>query len=242
MQDRYAGDVGDFITFGLLRHLHESSRRALRIGINWYLTPDEAHNGDGKHVGYLSSGNRWHTALNTCDPELMRCMQQVVAGGRSVSAVEASGALPADLVYRKRLHATFTSTDRRLWHAHALEQLAGADVVFADPDNGIRSTGPGPTAHKYALVEELADFARRGQSLIVYQHADRSAEARSQARASLQRLASRVDQPAVGAIIGRRGSCRFFLVTAAEDHRESLADGLASFAARWTPHVELASG
>jgi hypothetical protein len=246
MQDRYAGDVGDFLSFGLLRHLCESSRsngRALRIAINWYLTPDEAHNGDGRHIGYLSAGNPWHTALNTCDPELMRCLRQVVAGGRSVSALEASGAVPAaNLVHRERLLSTFMTEERRLWHARALERLAGADVVFADPDNGIRASGSGANALKYALVEELADYARRGQSLIAYQHAGRSADAATQARERLRYLAAQVDQKPVGAIICRRGSCRFFLVTAAEDRSDPLAHALESFATRWTPHASLVAG
>jgi hypothetical protein len=61
MQDRYAGDVGDFIKLGLLRHIartSESQIGALRPGINWYLTGDEAHNQDGKHTGYLDLKNR----------------------------------------------------------------------------------------------------------------------------------------------------------------------------------------
>ena len=50
MQNRYTGDIGDFGTLGLLRQL---SRAGLSIGVNWYLVPDEAHNGDGRHIGYL---------------------------------------------------------------------------------------------------------------------------------------------------------------------------------------------
>ena len=39
MQDRYAGDIGDFIKLGLLRALAGSD---LNLYINWYLTPDES--------------------------------------------------------------------------------------------------------------------------------------------------------------------------------------------------------
>ena len=46
MQNRYAGDIGDYGKLGLLRSL---SRTGLRIGVNWYLTPDEDRNGDGRH-------------------------------------------------------------------------------------------------------------------------------------------------------------------------------------------------
>ncbi len=50
IQDRYSGDIGDYGKLGLLRSL---SRTGLRIGVNWYLTPDEDHNGDGRHTDYL---------------------------------------------------------------------------------------------------------------------------------------------------------------------------------------------
>ena len=51
MQNRYSGDLGDFSKLGLLRHL---SQTGLSIGLNWYLVPDEDHNNDGMHTGYLS--------------------------------------------------------------------------------------------------------------------------------------------------------------------------------------------
>jgi len=50
MQDRYAGDVGDFGKFGMLRCIENTG---LRVGVNWYLVGDESHNNDGKHIGYL---------------------------------------------------------------------------------------------------------------------------------------------------------------------------------------------
>lgn len=52
MQNRYVGDIGDFGKLGLLRQL---SKTGLSVGVNWYLTPDETHNGDGRHIGYLES-------------------------------------------------------------------------------------------------------------------------------------------------------------------------------------------
>ena len=36
MQDRYAGDVGDFVKYGLLRAIREGKR----LGIAWYLHPN----------------------------------------------------------------------------------------------------------------------------------------------------------------------------------------------------------
>jgi hypothetical protein len=57
VQNRYAGDVGDYVKFGLLRALTGADDEpALSLGVMWYLTADEDHNQDGKHA--LASGSR----------------------------------------------------------------------------------------------------------------------------------------------------------------------------------------
>src|ERR1035441_1110889 len=57
MQDRYAGDVGDFGKLGLLRHLcgraSPHTHPTLAPGVIWYRVADETHNGDGRHISYL---------------------------------------------------------------------------------------------------------------------------------------------------------------------------------------------
>lgn len=243
MQNRYAGDVGDFMKLGLLRHLagpvHDGGA-GLTIGLNWYLAPDEGHNGDGKHIAYLNPHNRQHHPLRSCDPDLMRCLIQAVAHGRSVSALEECGALPMDSPsYAEMLVPAGGPAARRRWHCRALAALADADAVLVDPDNGIRATGRGAKAHKFALIDELAEYAARKQSLVAYHHADRSADAGTQARRRLQELAAGLGLEPVGAVIARRGTCRFFLVTAEAAHHQQLAASLRSYAGRWISHAEL---
>ena len=244
MQDRYAGDVGDFMKFGLLRHLaapSEAGGAGLSVGLNWYLAPDEDHNADGKHIAYLDSYNRQHQSLASCDSDLMERLAKVVATARSVEALDASGALPAGAsAHSEALAPRDGLAGRDAWHARALDALAGAEVVCADPDNGICLLRNTSKLHKYALLGELADYARRGQSLVVYQHAHRSADARSQATRRLDEVAAGVGQTPVAAIIARRGSCRFFLVTATAAHRDPLARALRQYAARWRPHAQVA--
>lgn len=191
--------MGDFIKLGLIRHLTADD---LSFGVNWYLTPDEAHNADGKHVAYVEPGNLHHASLKACDPDLMRCLTGVVAGSRSVQVLEDSGALPVGA-------STFVevldrSVDRQAWHERALAALVSADAVFVDPDNGLASASGRPTI-KHVLTGELADYAARGQTLVVYHHADRSAKAEEQAKAQLGRIVRAVGQAPVGTIIARRG-------------------------------------
>ena len=61
MQNRYTGDIGDFGKIGLLRYFE----REFTLGVNWYLTPDETHNGDGRHIGYLQKNE-----FRLCDQQL----------------------------------------------------------------------------------------------------------------------------------------------------------------------------
>jgi hypothetical protein len=243
MQDRYAGDVGDFMKLGLLRHLAtspEAGGTGLTIGLNWYRAPNEAHNADGKHIGYLKASNRWHSSLAACDPDLIRCLRGVVDTERSVQALERSGALPVGSpTFSEMLDPGWTSASRHAWHRRALDAIASADVVFADPDNGLCLSASRPKLHKYAPATELANYAQRGQSLVTYHHADRSDRAETQAGRHLEELAAGVRQVPIAAVIARRGSCRFFLITAAEAHRESLCAALDNFETRWAPHATL---
>lgn len=243
VQDRYAGDVGDFVKLGLLRHLAAAERdggAGLLVGVNWYLAPDEGHNADGKHVTYLDPGNRLHASLASCDSDLISRLAEVVRRGRSVGALEKSGALPAGApTYAAKLCASFTVRDRDEWHEAALRRLSMAEVVFADPDNGMRSSRTGPRLEKYALIHELADYARRGQALVVYHHADRSASATDQAKRRLNELAQATPHEPVAVVVSRRGSCRLFVVTAPPAVHHRLAQSIRRFATQWSAHTTL---
>ena len=159
--------------FGLLRAL-ATSTPLLNFGVNWYLTGDETHNSDGKHVTYLEPNTAHHSSWRSCDPDLMARLASVVATDRSVAALDAARVLPAgSAIYSARLVDGMSSAGRRAWHAGALEALSRATS-----SSSIRTTafGPnlGPKASKFAFPPELADYGASGQSLVIYHHADRS--------------------------------------------------------------------
>ena len=126
MQNRYAGDVGDFGKLGLLRQLISSQ---LDIGVNWYLVPDESHNADGKHIGYITD-----TRYNGCDDSLRNSLKEIVYSQRSVSALETMDLVPNAVYYNEVLYSPSRTFSRRDWHIKALEMLSSADIVFLDPD------------------------------------------------------------------------------------------------------------
>jgi len=168
----------------------------------------------------------------------------VSSGRRSTAALAGSGVLgpgtcffgdPLDLagLPAGRAGQAGRLDRRRGWLRRALAATTECDLIFADPDNGIRpATHPVPAhrakAVKHAYLGELAEFARRGQSVIVYHHGDRSAAVEQQARGRLADFAHGAPVEPVAAVRASRGSSRLFLVGAASAaHARHLADSLA---------------
>jgi hypothetical protein len=247
VQDRYAGDLGDFLKFGLIRWVAPpGSPACLQLGVIWYRTADEAHNADGKHVAYLNPGHRSAAGLRQLDPDLYERLARVVASGqRSTAALASVGVLGAgtrffgDLLDLADLPASAREARqarRQAWAQRALAATSGCDLIFADPDNGIRPTRHPVPAHrtkavKHAYLSELAAFAQRGQSVIVYHHADRTAAVEQQAYRRLADLAADVPVTPVAAVRASRGTSRLFLVGAATpSHARYLTERLTSLA------------
>ena len=175
MQKRYTGDIGYFGKLGLLRQL---SRTGLSIGVNWYLTPDETHNGDGRHIGYLKND-----AFRACDEQLWSVLGQIVGSGkRQVSALERPDILQASFYSRVLDFTGADKTERQMlrweWHNRAMQQLQNCDIIFVDPDNGliVPSADGTPKSNKFVLPFELVEYYRTGASVIYYQHKARRSD------------------------------------------------------------------
>ena len=169
MQNRYAGDVGDYVKLGLLRALSPGRR----LGVAWYLHPDEAHNSDGRHTAYLSDPERWRHL----DPDLFDALGRLVAGTRSVAGIERAGII--DATFHKTevpSEATGRSTrasDRSRWFVEVEEALRPCDLVFADPDNGLVDDGPerpGDRKHAKQIPLQEALALARGRPALIYHH------------------------------------------------------------------------
>ena len=92
-------------------------------------------------------------------------MRLVVSGQRSIRAVQEIGALPDDTLFFSEM-LTFSRSERRpakqekrrRWTTAGLRAVSDADIVFADPDNGLqvrsvsRFSSKGP---KYAYYDDL---------------------------------------------------------------------------------------
>ena len=169
MQDRYTGDLGDFSKLGILRVLQSAG---LSIGVNWYLTPDENHNGDGRHVKYLNQEE-----YKACDEVLWLELKNIVENNhRKACCLESESILKAHFYSERLDFRGKTKAERELmrkaWHDKALKALVGNDIACVDPDNGliVPSAVGKPKENKYVLCDELADYYAQHSSVIYYQH------------------------------------------------------------------------
>ena len=179
MQNKYVGDIGDFGKYALLRSI---SRTGLTLGVNWYLTPDENHNTDGKHTSYLQKNT-----YSSYDVELYYILKDIVDNDRrNVSSVQKSMILPGNTVYYDSILDLNDEPDslkrhmlRQSWHNSALNRLKDCKIVFLDPDNGLQVKSvslTGQKGNKYIGLDELKDYFKLGQSIIFYNHRERKLE------------------------------------------------------------------
>ena len=170
MQDRYVGDIGDYVKYGLLRAI----RGTRRLGVAWYLHPNAGPTGDGKHTAYLQNPGEWRHL----DPELFDALKELIGDRRSVADIQESGVLGDAAFAADRLAvAAVKSHDRERWRHRWFNrikrQLAGCDLVFADPDNGLVPDDRFRPARKVdakriPLSEAMA--LAEGRTAVIYHH------------------------------------------------------------------------
>ncbi len=206
MQNRYSGDIGDYSKFVLLRKLFATKQH--RIGLVWYLHPDESHTNDGRHIDYLEDDK-----FAGCDPVLVKGLHRVVTRQRNIRALEAAGLLPNKPVYFSEpldFHQRYprqTMSDKRQrqaaregWLHRAITAVKHCNVVMLDPDNGLEiSSCEKPhqaRAGKYAFYHEVAGFFRNRDVCVVYQHLHRQTSHPAQMRLRAQQLKHKVPDAA----------------------------------------------
>lgn len=227
MQDRYAGDIGDFVKFALLRALVPGKR----LGIAWYLYPDEGHNSDGKHVAYLDDPGRWRHL----DPELFDALNEVVRTERSVRRIEEAGIVDAIHYSAPIMTSTIPirsrCEERTRWFEDALIRLNDCDLVFADPDNGLVDDAPHrrrqPVFGKQMPINEAQRLASSRCAVIYHHNTRRPGGHDREVEFWLQQL-----RPAL-AVRANAFSCRtFFILNPTEEVRIRAE----AFCRRWHGH------
>lgn len=164
MQDRYAGDIGDFGKIALLRQIREAG---LSISVNWYKVEpaDYERKPDGS---YKQDDGKYHIPVkyHICDEVLAAQLLRISKSNpRSIKAIEKADLIDGAKYYSK----TVALEDRTKWHKEALKKLQETELVFLDPDNGllVKSVRKASARSvKYAFYEEVKDYLDNGQMSI----------------------------------------------------------------------------
>lgn len=256
MQDRYAGDVGDFSKFLLLKSLLEGHDH--KLGVVWYRRPNEIHNNDGGHVEYLQDPR-----FKDCDPDLLSKLSRVVhSTRRSIKLLQASAILPENTTYypniidfdvkygsQSQRDKTARQRARLEWCAEANKALLNSNVLFLDPDNGLEVASCSEYGRmrsgKYAYYEEVSRFLRDRDICVVYQHMNHTCSHIDQISSRIAELRRKVDP--LGRILALQcmlySSRAYFILTSSQQHQNSVKiaiDALMSSAcgSMWYLHAE----
>lgn len=237
MQDRYAGDVGDFGKLGMLRCMEDSG---LHVGVNWYLVGDEAHNNDGKHIGYLDDEK-----YRGCDDDFLEALNSMLDHGmRSVLEIENLDLLKTQKYYHERIiePKIQSGTMRSEWHQNAMVTMLGCDLVFLDPDNGMipKSVSRGSDKSiKYVFPEEIMDYYDAGHSVVFYSHRTRETLAVYLERFDdLFECAKRKGAKIKG-LTFKRGTLRDYIFILHEEHETRVENGIDKIlTSKWSQHFE----
>ncbi len=237
MQNRYAGDVGDFGKLGLLRSIEKAG---IKIGVNWYLVEDESHNQDGKHIGYLKDKK-----YLGCDDELLESLRRMLQKeNRSIEQLEQYGLLNTKQYFHEIIQKPRVSgyEKRKMWHRNGLSALEGCDLVFLDPDNGLLPKSVrvhSDKSVKYVLSEEIIDYYQAGHSVMFYNH-----RTREKADIYLKRFErlfcdEALDGAVIKAVSFRRGTVRDYFFILHKEHAEKIEKCLENFLeGQWQFHFE----
>lgn len=231
MQNRYAGDIGDYFKLAILRVIAPGNA----LGVAWWLFPDETHNGDGRHTAYLDALAVWRYI----DPPLFDALASMVRSGeRSVQALQAHALLDGATYYSQPISSPEIGSrarraERDLWMEGLTRWASDRDVLFLDPDNGLEPatySAGSAKAGKSVTVDEIMRLTFGNRPLLVYHHQTRRAGGHV---LELQHWAARlrysgcqtVDAVRVSAFSARA----FFLINGTPELRKRLSDAVA----RW---------
>jgi hypothetical protein len=239
MQNRYVGDIGDYVKLAILPQLAAGKR----LGVAWWLVPDEGHNNDGGHREYVGKSDKWRHF----DPELFDELSRInQKQERTVAGLEVY--IP-NAVYVRNYAPCQTHpwsqrpTARRNWLQNMKLQFKKCDLVFLDPDNGIAPNGLKEThkrAGKSVFISDIKELKESNQAMVVYHHLTRR---KGGHKLELRHFAEKLRDSGfevLGALRARPWSPRAFFILGADDRlwNDELCNRAQRISESWAGHID----
>lgn len=106
--------------------------------------------------------------LQVCDASLAEQLTKIAkSSNRSIKSLEKGDFIPDARYYSEPVAVA----GRDEWHKRSLVFLKRLNIVFMDPDNGVLVKSVGKISAKsikYTFYEEVADYIRQKQSVLIY--------------------------------------------------------------------------
>ena len=164
MKHQYFGDIHDFKKYTLLNwFINECDKRLL---IAWYLTNNDDSD-DGKKLEYLKENEFFNNKnIGKCYKKLFDFLKKKHTK-KNLEIIENSSKLIGKNVgfFKNNLDEC---KDRKKWFDELKLAVQNYDIVFADPDNGIKFNDEASTKH--IRLSEIKELWKMEKSLIIYQH------------------------------------------------------------------------
>lgn len=238
MRDSYVADVGDFGKYALLNTLAGTD---VRLGVLWCRNSEPDATQDGRFTEYPE--------LRACDPNLYDRLAQILKDKqRTLAHVENKQILPSNAIfYGTAMPAPktpcFSSAAREVqsqlraaWFEDGFKKLSEAELVFLDPDNGIATTRAKKhwrSSVKYVFEDEVTEWLKRSQSVVLYQHQQR--------RSLIEQVSDQRKILAAGqtchVVSFHRRAVRIYYIIPTDDYEFRIAERLTCFlAGAWGKH------
>ena len=229
MKNQYLCDIGDYGKYALMRAFATAD---VKVGVNWYLTEDDGSK-DGKFVDYLEKGDlRW-----LC-PDLFDELTKIVnKKNRTIQDIEKSGILPGAGYFSEQIPLGGTPDERLQkrvrWFEKSLEALADAELIFADPDNGllVSDNAKEKDSEKYILPAEVERMFRDGYNVVYYCH-----KGRRQYKAWVEYLSmmfERIDDAKPAVLTYHKGTQRSYVFLIHKKDFQKYRGIIDTFHSRW---------
>ncbi|GAB6073611.1 hypothetical protein [Nautilia lithotrophica] len=167
MKNQYFGDIHDFKKYTLLNWFMENGNDKLLVA--WYLTNDDKKIKDGNKRKYLEKENiefEKNKNISVCNKELFEFLIQHHKD-KNLKIIEQNKKMISNNIdfFNKNLD---NYGNREKWFAELKKKAQNFNIVFADPDNGIKFNNE--NSNKHIKLSEIKELWKMGKSLIIYQH------------------------------------------------------------------------
>ncbi|HOX42953.1 MAG TPA: hypothetical protein PK668_05125 [Myxococcota bacterium] len=177
MQAKWIGDVGDFAKLALLRwlagHTSNDGKTKLRVGICWCLNDDMRGRRDLTKSGfkYLQKDYSEGHGLPGADCRLWSHAQKL--GDMKNPSMSDLEDATQDLLDHRVEFVRLAGEQGYLGAILQRERNHRCEVVFLDPDNGIKlGVGAGAAGKEHVAIGDIKGFLENGRTVVVYQHAN----------------------------------------------------------------------